>query len=136
MIPCLRTKDGVRFDVIAPGGFRILAALEYCADRIAHDLTIASGTDGEHSGPDDPHHRGEAYDVRTHDLPDKQLALDCIKDFLAIPRDEQQGSRFFAWIEAEGQPNEHIHVQVRKGTVYPPPALTNSEDVQQATAGE
>jgi hypothetical protein len=120
MIPCIRIKQGVQFTVIAPGGFRILAAIEDAADQIAHDLTITSACDGSHSGPDDPHHRGEAYDVRTKDLPDKQLALAKIKDFLAIPESESQGSRFFAWIENEGQEGEHIHVQVRRGTVYPP----------------
>jgi hypothetical protein len=120
VIPCLRVKEGVLFTVIAPGGFRILAALEDAADQIAHDLTITSACDGTHSGDADPHHHGEAYDVRTKDLPDKNLALAKIKDFLAIPESQQQGSRFFAWIENEGQDNEHIHVQVRKGTVYPP----------------
>lgn len=120
MIPCVRCKPGVLFTVIAPGGFRILAALEDAADQIAHDLTITSACDGVHSGPDDPHHRGEAYDVRTKDLPDKNLALNKIKDFLAIPESAEQGSRFFAWIENEGLDDEHIHVQVRKGTVYPP----------------
>jgi len=134
MIPCLRVKYGVSFAVIAPGGFRILAALEDAADKIAHDLTITSACDGVHSGPDDPHHRGEAYDVRTKDLPDALLALSKIKDFLGIPEAEQEGSRFFAWIENAGLDNEHIHVQVRKGTVYPPAPLTNHDAVQDASA--
>jgi hypothetical protein len=136
MIPCVRVKDGVSFAVIAPGGFRILAAFEDAADQIAHDLTITSGTDGAHSGPDDPHHRGEAYDIRTKDLPDKMLALAKIKDFLGIPDAEQQGSRFFAWIEDEGQENEHIHVQVRKGTVYPPAPLNTAPAVADALASD
>lgn len=133
MIPCIRVKPGVQFSVISPGGFRILAALEDAADQIAHDLTITSGTDGAHSGSEDPHHSGSAYDVRTKDLPDKNLALAKIKDFLAIPESQPQGSRFFAWIENEGQDNEHIHVQVRKGTVYPPAPLSNAEEVQDAS---
>lgn len=132
MIPCIRTKDGVQFTKIAPGGFRILAALESAADRIGHDLTITSACDGAHSGLDDPHHRGEAYDVRTHDLPDAGAALAAVKEFLGIPENAEQGARFFAWIEDAGQPNEHIHVQVRKGTVYPPEPLTNADDVQDA----
>lgn len=126
MIPCLRVKDGVQFTVIAPGGFRILWALETVADRIAHDLTITSACDGAHSGPTDPHHRGEAYDVRTHDLPDPKLALSYLQ--------QELGDRFFAWIEDEGHDNEHLHVQVRKGTVYPPAPVTNQEAVQGAAA--
>lgn len=117
MIPVVRVKDGVEFTLIAPGGARILAALDYVAGQIAHDLTITSACDGAHSGSDDPHHRGEAYDVRTKDLPDKQLALSTLESFL--------GERFFAWIEDADTDNEHIHVQVRKGTVYPPPAVAD-----------
>lgn len=120
MIPCVRVKEGVQFTLIAPGGMRILAALEYAADKISHDLTITSATDGCHSGENDPHHRGEAYDVRSKDLPDPTLALNAIKDFLAIPENEQEGSRFFAWLENSGTDNEHIHIQVRKGMQYPP----------------
>jgi hypothetical protein len=109
--PVVRVKDGVQFTTIAPGGFRILAALDRACLQISHDLTITSACDGEHSGPDDPHHRGEAYDVRTHDLPDKETALRSIQFFL--------GPRFYAFLEDPGTENEHIHAQVAKGTVYP-----------------
>ena len=64
----VRVKEGVQFGVIAPGGFAILAAIVGAATRLAMDLTITSGSDGAHSGVDDPHHRGEAYDLRSHDL--------------------------------------------------------------------
>lgn len=116
MTPVVRVKPGVQFTLIAPGGFRILAALNYTVDKIAHDLTVTSACDGEHSGPDDPHHRGEAYDIRTHDLPDKHLALASIQEFL--------GDRFYAFLEDPDTDNEHIHAQVRKGTVYPPPSIS------------
>ena len=112
MIPCVRVKDGVQFTTIAPAGFHILAAIDNAAAFIAHDLTITSACDGEHSGPDDPHHRGEAYDVRTHDLPDKQLALQAIINRLGE-------LKFFAFIEDPETDNEHIHVQIRKGIMYP-----------------
>ncbi len=113
MLPCVRVKEGVEFAVIAPGGFVILSAIQEAAGYIYHDLTITSGTDGEHSGPDDPHHRGEAYDVRTNDLDDPLAALSAIKRML--------GDKFFAFIEDAGTTNEHIHIQVAKGTTYPPP---------------
>lgn len=116
MIPCVRVKEGVEFKVIAPGGFVILAAIRDAALAIGHDLTITSGTDGAHSGPGDPHHRGEAYDVRTHDLPDKNAALAKIQEFT--------GGHFFAFIEELNTPDEHIHAQVKKGTEYPPPEET------------
>lgn len=111
-MPTLLSKPGVLFTVIAPAGFQIMAALTRTAFIINHDLEITSACDGEHSGPDDPHHRGEAYDVRTHDLPDKYLALATVKSLL-------DDAKFFAWIEDEGLDNEHMHVQLRHGAAYP-----------------
>jgi hypothetical protein len=110
----VRVKTGVQFTVIAPGGFRILSAIDQTAKILDCDLTITSACDGEHSGPDDPHHRGEAYDVRTHDLtPDqKYAALTQIIAILGL-------DHFYAFLEDEGTENEHLHAQVKKGTVYP-----------------
>jgi hypothetical protein len=107
----VRVKPGVLFTVIAPGGFEILSALTMAAGTAGHDLTITSACDGEHSGPDDPHHRGEAYDIRTHDLPDKTAVLEDIIQLL--------GARFYAFLEDPDTDNEHIHAQVAKGTTYP-----------------
>lgn len=107
----VRVKAGVAFTTIAPGGFRMLSALDEAAAAQTVDVTITSACDGEHSGPNDPHHRGEAYDVRTHDQPDKQGLLAAIQKKL--------GDRFYAFLEDPGTDNEHIHMQVKKGTVYP-----------------
>lgn len=108
----VRVKDGVKFDKIAPGGFRILAAIDHISYVLNQDLTITSACDGEHSGPNDPHHRGEAYDVRSHDLSNKDQVLALLN--AALPID-----RFYCFIEAPGTDNEHFHLQVKKGTVYP-----------------
>lgn len=105
----VRIKDGVRFDVVSSGGIRILAALDFVAQEMNHDVTITSGSDGEHSGPQDPHKLGRAYDVRTKDFSDGgQELLNRVKVRLG---DEL----FFAWIEDAGQENEHCHIQVRHG---------------------
>jgi len=110
----VRTKPGVIFTVIAPGGFDLLSAIALTAKEIKHDLTITSACDGEHSGPEDPHHRGEAYDIRTHDLLNPEHALQTLLLHL--------GPRFYAFLEDPGMDNEHIHCQVAKGTIYPPEA--------------
>lgn len=110
----VRVKEGVEFEVIAPGGFRILSALDQASETLATDLMITSGTDGEHSGPNDPHHRGEAYDVRSQGF-DGQLkgqVLNCIMGFLSF-------DRFYGFLEDAGTENEHFHFQTKKGTVYP-----------------
>lgn len=108
----VRTKPGVEFTVIAPGGFEMLAAIVATATALGTDLTITSACDGEHSGPNDPHHRGEAYDIRTHDLADPSMALQELQSNLDL-------THFYAFLEAAGTENEHIHVQVKKGTTYP-----------------
>jgi hypothetical protein len=108
----LHVKDGVLFTKIAPGGFRILSAIDDTAQKLNVDLTITSACDGVHSGPNDPHHRGEAYDVRTHDIDvTKAAVLFSIRGIL--------GDAFFAFLEDEGTDNEHIHAQVKKGTTFP-----------------
>jgi hypothetical protein len=114
MIGVVTTKEGVLFQKIAPAGFRILSAIDQVAETLSTDLVITSGTDGTHSGPDDPHHRGEAYDVRSRGFsPDlKQQILDGIMRRLGF-------DRFYGFLEAEGTDNEHFHFQVRKGTAYP-----------------
>jgi hypothetical protein len=107
-------KDGVLFTKIAPGGFRILEAINVTARHMGIDLCITSACDGEHSGPNDPHHRGEAYDVRSHDLtPDQK---DLVLSYLTtqLPTDF-----FYYFLESPGTDNEHFHIQVKKGTTYP-----------------
>jgi hypothetical protein len=107
-------KAGVEFTTIAPGGFAILGALQQAAEVTGIPIVITSACDGEHSGPGDPHHRGEAYDVRTHDMDstDKNFILGIVMGQLG--RD-----KFFGFLEDENTANEHLHFQVRKGTIYP-----------------
>lgn len=107
-------KDTAQFAKISPGGFVLLAAIHSAAESLGLDLVITSGTDGCHSGESDPHHFGNAYDVRVHDFaPDvQQLILQHIQT--------AAGPDFYAFIEDPGTDNLHIHCQVRKGTTYPP----------------
>jgi len=128
----VRVKPGVLFTTIAPAGFRLLGAIERAARAVNATLTITSACDGAHSGPDDPHHRGEAYDVRSRDLPEavKHLVL---AEIMRACNDDDVGpahpipaiagslatSKFFGFLEAAGTDNEHLHVQLRQGRTYP-----------------
>ncbi len=112
----LRVKDGVDFGTsLAPGGARILEALKKLASGYNFDITITSARDGVHSGPDDPHHSGEAFDLRAHDLTPPQISRLLGDIRMALYREPR---RFYAFLEAPGTPNEHIHVQRRAGTTY------------------
>jgi hypothetical protein len=110
----VQVKSNVLFTVIAPGGFRILSAIDQCAAKLDSDLVITSGCDGEHSGPADPHHSGNAYDVRSHDFTPEQKDQVLAQIMTILGWD-----RFYGFLESPNTDNEHFHFQVKKGTVYP-----------------
>ena len=107
---------GVDFGAtLAPAGARILDVLKRLAPTYQFDITITSARDGNHSGLGDPHHTGEAFDLRTKTLTDSQkaaLLTDLRYALYKTPR------KFWVDLEAPGQPYEHIHVQRRKGVTY------------------
>lgn len=113
-------KSGVLFTMIAPGGFRILSSIDQVAEKLDLDLIITSACDGLHSGVSDPHHRGEAYDIRSHDFTDDQ------KDRILAEIREILGPAFYIFLESPNSDSEHFHAQVRKGTTYPNPSETPS----------
>ena len=116
----LYVKSNVLFTVIKPAGFRILSALDQVAEKL-WDLTITSGCDGEHSGPTDPHHLGEAYDVRSHDFTQDQKDKTLAEVMSLLGWDH-----FYGFLEAPGTDNEHFHFQRKKGTVYPDPTQSSA----------
>lgn len=128
MIPVVRCKPGARFDVIAPGGFRILAAIDGAARIIGQDIVIAAGTN-DHSGVS-RHLIGEAYDISVRDFPMQTLEtlIRYLTQFL--------GPHFTVFYETPEKPTDHdfakiaivnpaatgphLHIQVKKGDLYPP----------------
>lgn len=124
----LAVKTGVQFTVISPAGFRILSALDTVARSLGVQLVITSACDGMHSGPNDPHHLGAAFDVRS-----KTLAPAVKADFLHVLLAELSDhaepivsvstglatSLFYAQLEDPGGENEHVHCQLRTGRSYP-----------------
>ena len=127
MTPVLRCSVGTKFDQIAPGGFRILAALDAACQAIEHDLTITAGTNDHEQGR---HPLGEAYDVRTRDLTSAQIlrllriltstlgpAFTVLYERPTPEPDAALAAVAFINPHASGP---HLHVQVKKGTWYPP----------------
>lgn len=115
----LKVKDGVEF-LVAPSGIAILQALKTVSKLLNIDLTITSGSDGAHSGPFDPHKRGEAYDIRSHDmqLDMKQKVLDMVNSEL--------GPSFYGFLENPGESGEHFHFQIKRGTIFDIKEFLNS----------
>ena len=119
----LKFKEGVvLFEPMPPAGQAILDALAKVAGTLSFDLVVTSGADGTHSGPSDPHHSGNAYDVRSHDLINKQDILTAVMTELGQPSPSSGGyvtAKFFGWLEQADTDNEHFHFQLRRGQVYP-----------------
>lgn len=127
-IPVLRAKAGVMFERIAPAGFRILAALDGLTKVLASDQDITCGTEGH--ADDDPHTRGEAYDVSVRNM-NVAMVLKA-KTYL----EQVLGSRFTVLYEVPTRPLDavlasiaflnpdasapHFHIQPKKATLYPP----------------
>lgn len=129
MIPVLRTKSGTQFAKIAPGGFRMLAALDDATLLIQHDLVITAGTNDHTRGR---HPLGEAYDVSVAGLFPLQILR--LIEYLH----ERLGPRFTILFEVhtldgldpalkpiafvnDDASGPHLHLQVKKDTTYPPP---------------
>lgn len=108
----VKIKEGVTF-VYSIGGLAILQAVKTCSRMLDKDLTITSGSDGIHSGVDDPHHFGDAYDIRSHDLDEINK-----RQFLANLNNLLPKDRFYYFLESPGTDNEHFHIQVKKGTTF------------------
>jgi hypothetical protein len=119
----MRAETGVQFTTISSAGFRLLGALDAAERKLGIELVITSACDGDHSGPLDPHHLGQAYDVRSHDFTDKDLVLLTVLNQFGHPVPAATGgyitAKFFGWLEQVGTPNEHFHFQLRHGVEYP-----------------
>ena len=115
----LTINEGVKITKFTFAGLQILFALEKMGDFV-----ITSAEDGTHTGPDDPHHLANAFDVRSRDILNKEAVLLDIMNALddGLPTESSGGyvtKHFFGWIEVPGEPNEHYHFQLRKGMTYP-----------------
>jgi len=126
----VRVKPGVCFTTIAPAGFRLLSAIETTARALGVTLTITCACEAH--PPSDPHTHGEAYDLRTHNLSAamqdavlRRVLTACCDETaeppdLLLPISGGLATRqFFGQLERVGQPSEHLHVQLRRGAVYP-----------------
>lgn len=136
----VRHRPGVRFDVIAPAGFRILAALDLAAQDCLTDLMITCGTDS-HALPD-PHPLGEAYDVSVHTLSAQHISdvkahledtlgplFTVLYEVQEVPSDPTLRSIAYVNVQATGP---HFHIQRKKDTTFPPETEYPASEIRQA----
>lgn len=112
----LTTKPGVRFAIITPALLHMLGAVERLSRGMfalpEEGLVITAGSDGQHV-PASRHYKGEAIDLRS-----KTMSA-TIRNGLMSNLRAELGPQFAVLLEDEGRPNEHIHVQVKKGRRFP-----------------
>ena len=127
-VSVVRVKPGVRFDVIAPAGFRILSAIDALAVKLGRDITLTCGTDF-HQMPD-PHCTGEAYDFGITGWSAQEIELavrflrltlgDAFTVLYEVPRLPMDPTlRPLAYVNANAT-GPHFHIQRKKGTTWPP----------------
>lgn len=130
----VRVKPGVKFDRIAPAGFVILALCHAATRVLGIDLTISCGSEGHPL--EDPHTSGEAYDLSV-----AAWTADVVLRVRAFFI-ETLGPPFTVLYETPSMPSEprlaaiavvnpaatapHLHIQRKKGTIYPPAASSSS----------
>lgn len=113
-------NDSVTFKVFTPAMMVMLNKLfelsQYNRNWFVGALVITSANDGKHMKTS-RHYKDEALDVRTHNW---SVTPNRSKAFIMGWLQTQLGPKFTVMLEDEGTPNEHCHIQVKKGTVYKP----------------
>lgn len=122
-------KGGVRVQTLTDSLVHILNCVENTRNELGYPniAVVTSVNDGSHSRvPLSRHYTDEAVDVRTRNrsaagnagIGDMGTRANKIR--FAERLAEKLGSRFYVKVKPYlGKPNEHIHVQVRKGHTYP-----------------
>jgi len=110
-------KDSVRFKIWTHALDQILDTLLLIDEKkyewMPLDIIVTSVNDSQHMLTS-RHYKNEAIDVRSHNFKNeenKYLFIEKLNYYL--------GPKFTVLYESIGQPNEHFHIQVKKGEVYP-----------------
>lgn len=110
-------SSAVNFQEFSVSICYILSALErinrlnFCTQP--EHLVITSANDGKHK-VDSKHYKNQALDLRSKSFKTEEMKA----DFMAILRREL-GPKFTIIYEYPGEINEHFHIQVKKGEVFP-----------------
>lgn len=108
----LRFKDSVRIKDMSPVLVHILEVLCRVDKEFPEDMIVTSVNDSKHS-IGSAHYRDEAVDIRCNDRPYN------VDVKLVARLRELLGPKFLVLYESIGTPNEHIHIQLRKGETWP-----------------
>jgi hypothetical protein len=77
------------------------------------DVYITSIADGNHM-VNSQHYKGTAIDIRS-----KNFGSETAKSIFRSRFENFLGPKFRVLYESKGEPNEHFHVQIKKGETFP-----------------
>lgn len=112
----LKVKSNVKFLNLTTGLIFIISRLDLLSKISAYcpsDITITSVADGEHV-TNSKHYVDEAIDIRSNNFSGsthKLLFKAELEKFLNL----SNPCPFTVLLEGEGTPNEHFHIQVKRG---------------------
>jgi len=111
----IQFKSTVRIKRWTPAIAKIIDSLNILQNKYTWlpELVITSANDSTHS-ENSRHYKDEALDVRSKNfntLIDKLLFKSALS--------EELGAKFVVLLEDIDKPNEHFHIQVKKGSTYP-----------------
>lgn len=106
------TKPGVLLQ-FSPAVMHMLTNLIIWSNNNKQDLVITAGFDGKHS-VGSRHYTHEALDVRSKNFPSMEEKFRFVREFSSV-----LGPKFFVFLEAPNTPNEHFHMQVKRGGSFP-----------------
>ena len=107
-------KASARLKALTPGLLRIFAQIHDAAATTedVREVVITSINDGKHAAAS-RHYTDEAVDLRMKNFPTESARKLFIFDLRRC-----LGPEFYVLRESKGTPNDHLHVQVRKGHTY------------------
>lgn len=106
----IQFKATAKVTQITPALLRIFEALMKLGEKFS-PIVVTSVNDSTHS-IGSAHYRDEAVDIRCND---RVVAID---HAMVAALNAELGPKFLVLYENAGTPNEHIHIQLRKGNAY------------------
>lgn len=120
MVP-VNFKAGVRIKCLTPALLWIFQTLQLIAETalgLPEELLVTSVYDGKHM-EGSRHYHGEALDLRSKSF--KGTSKHKFREVLegTLNRHPTSPNRFRVLLEDEDEDNEHFHIQVKKGKMFP-----------------
>lgn len=101
----MRVKNGASIEGCRREIVIAAIGIEVFFDNQGVKMVVTSGTGEEHHAVNSDHYKGDALDLRSKTVPDKQKLMAAVR--------RKVGKAFYIILESEGKPWEHFHFGYR-----------------------